>query len=938
MKTPAQKFEEWLISTGKDKAGLKERHIKDLRKLFETSGLVSSCFEYLPLACIIINREGFVTEINSKANEEFGDISNSDLYDITAKEDFEELSSMLEELKVKGAAFETVLKIGPHDYHVLAVEADNKNKINIMVLFKLDNTIITKAIRKKNESGESPALESLITEIVQSKAAESRMRRAADNYSSFIERLPVGIYRRSSDGTLLMANPAAMEMIGMKELSEANMIKCQSKINKPGYDIQEFIENINDQNEVKAHVSKWKKPDGSYICIRETARAVRDEQSELLYIEGIMEDISEEVNSGKRPAKNIHILNKIMNSSSEALWEYFPENGYIELSHRYQEITGFSCDKKTTLKEAVTDIFQDEFREKVAGNLEKLLNKQKEFFETEGRITTADGNAKWVNLKAYYIKDEINGDSVIGNILNLNAKIENEKAVEYNEKKFRGLFEQSTDGIILISPDGKINDWNSSCSEMIGVNASDVINKSLDELSGMKRVKESGLLDFLLEQSSNFSDNKFKKLKGPREFTLYSADDSTRLIQAHSFIIMVEKSFQIGTVLRDITDLRNISEAYRILADQSIQGISIVSEGRIKYSNKAFLDISGYSADDVASMQWNDFIKIAHPDYRDSIDKRLKNILEGGKEKGENHLKIITKDKKEKWVEAFSILIEYKGKPAIQSIIMDITDRVNAELEKEKTLKSQLNAERKKNEAMRIIEESAKIASIGVVAGGITHEINQPLNAIKIGSDGLLLWNEKSKNSMPSSIIKIIKGISESSDRISEIISHMRSYWNESTPGSLLSIDLNEAVNNSVNLIQRRLDSHEITLIKQLFEKNIFIRGERVHLELMINNLINNSYNALKNINIKDKFIKLETYLKDDYAFFEINDNGPGIPEEDMNSIFDPFHSKMGLSGHDNLGLAIVKMFAERFGAKISSRNNLLGGACFTIRFQNLEH
>ena len=266
--------------------------------------------------------------------------------------------------------------------------------------------------------------------------------------------------------------------------------------------------------------------------------------------------------------------------------------------------------------------------------------------------------------------------------------------------------------------------------------------------------------------------------------------------------------------------------------------------------------------------------------------------------------------------------------------IMDITDRKKSEEQKRNINKLTIEAEKQKNEAIQLINKSALLASIGVIAGGITHEINQPLNAIRMGADGLLFWN-KQHRVLPEMMTEMLEGISEAASRIDEIIKHMRSYWVEPNNKQFNLISLNSAVEKAVSLISQKLQSSEIKLKLFSSDEDLMVKANPVQLELIINNLIINSANALRNTDYKDKWIKINTHKDSQYIYLEISDNGTGLPDiTDTQKLFYPFFSTHKPQEGTGLGLAIVKMFADRFGAKITARNLPNRGAIFTIFFK----
>lgn len=266
--------------------------------------------------------------------------------------------------------------------------------------------------------------------------------------------------------------------------------------------------------------------------------------------------------------------------------------------------------------------------------------------------------------------------------------------------------------------------------------------------------------------------------------------------------------------------------------------------------------------------------------------------------------------------------------------VQDITNQKEYETEQRLLLELKYEAERKQNEAKQIIDNTARLASIGVIAGGITHEINQPLTAIKISADSILYWNKQNQNVLPERVANLLQIISDGSNRIDEIVKHMRTFWLESEKKEIIPVDLNNTILHSVNLLQQKINSHDVMLNIKLADCEINVMADAIQLELVINNLIINSINALDEVEIRNKFINIRTLEYPNYYLLEISDNGCGLPDVNVNSLFDPFYSTGKNKGGTGLGLAIVKMFLDRFDASIDANNNDEGGATFTIEFK----
>ncbi|MCP4214003.1 MAG: GHKL domain-containing protein [bacterium] len=243
------------------------------------------------------------------------------------------------------------------------------------------------------------------------------------------------------------------------------------------------------------------------------------------------------------------------------------------------------------------------------------------------------------------------------------------------------------------------------------------------------------------------------------------------------------------------------------------------------------------------------------------------------------------------------------------------------------------DAEQKRIEAVKHAARSTRMASIGVMAAGITHEINQPLNAIKVTADSIRFWNQRNPGRLPDIFVDQLSLITESVNRIVEIIQHMRAFWVVPDAPRISHIDINQAVTNALSLTRQQMHKHEITHRFHSTNSALIIDANLIHIEQIIVNILVNAIHALDEVNRDQKSISLITRRDVEQAILEISDNGPGLASLDTDKLFDPFFSTHTEGGGTGLGLAIVKRYIDRYNGTVQVNNNADYGARFTISF-----
>jgi len=133
----------------------------------------------------------------------------------------------------------------------------------------------------------------VLRDITERKRAELALREGEEHFRSFIDNLPVGVYRTTPDGLVLMGNPALLRTFGYNSLQELASRHLERGKSEAGYSRGAFLGQIEPEGEARGFQGAWKRPDGSEVFVRESARAIRAEDGKVLYYDGIVEDVTE---------------------------------------------------------------------------------------------------------------------------------------------------------------------------------------------------------------------------------------------------------------------------------------------------------------------------------------------------------------------------------------------------------------------------------------------------------------------------------------------------------------------------------------------------------------------------------------------------------------------------------------------------------------------
>ena len=345
--------------------------------------------------------------------------------------------------------------------------------------------------------------------------------------------------------------------------------------------------------------------------------------------------------------------------------------------------------------------------------------------------------------------------------------------------------------------------------------------------------------------------------------------------------------------------LKHSRDKYRVFFEKSVDAMLIIEDYKFVDCNKAALKMLHYGKkEEMINTHPAELSPEYQPDGKKSIEK-AKEMMDIAYQKGAILFEWIHKRKNGELfpVEVSLTAISTDETKILHTVWRDISARKKAEMERNKLKEELLH--------------SQKMEAIGLMAGGVAHDLNNILSGI-VTYPEVLLYNMPSDNPMykPLTIIK------ESGERAAAIVADLLTVARGiAAPRKVC--DLNKLIINHLNSpehLHLRKINPGVSLETNLSSELLLISCSEVHIRKIIMNLIVNAYEAVNaNGNIivstHKKYIKNppNELQKGDYNVLSVIDNGQGIPKEDLKRIFEPFYTKkfLGRSG-TGLGLSIV--------------------------------
>ena len=180
-------------------------------------------------------------------------------------------------------------------------------------------------------------IQAIVNDVSSRKKAEEALQKSEEQFRSLFENVSIGIYRASPEGSILMANPAAIKMLGCRDLSELQKSVLEQEAFGPSYTKHHFKDLLEQGGEIIGKEAVWKRMDGTDVYVRENARVIRDSQGNLLYYEGTIEDFSERKMAENQLIENENRLIKL-NATKDKFFSIIAH----DLKSPFNSIMGFS--------------------------------------------------------------------------------------------------------------------------------------------------------------------------------------------------------------------------------------------------------------------------------------------------------------------------------------------------------------------------------------------------------------------------------------------------------------------------------------------------------------------------------------------------------------------------------------------------------------------
>jgi len=566
----------------------------------------------------------------------------------------------------------------------------------------------------------------------------------------------------------------------------------------------------------------------------------------------------------------------------------------------FAEISGYTVKELLSLQpQEVKAMIHPEDQTLVWGRFRDRLMGKPVPPQYEYRGIRKNGAVLWLEMFASCI--EYGGKPAIqGAIIDISERKKLEDALHLRAN----LLNEATDSIIAHDLDGNLIYMNEatcrtrgySTEEMLTMNVKALVSPRMaDAVNGrLQRIQKEGAVTLESEHMRK--------------------DGSVFPVEVYARTVNLGDRTIILSVIRDITEhkkaeaaLRESEERYRALLDLGERiGEAVVmlqdderGIGRHVYVSEEWSRITGYSKEELMDISMADLI---HPKDRQEAIRRHERRMRGEVLPGLYELTILRKDGSEVPVEVTYAYSSYKAQKVNVGYIRDIS-------------------ERKKMEEQLIV--TGRLASIGELASGVAHELNNPLTSI-IGFSELLLNKD-----IPDDVREDLKVIHREAQRTAQVVRNLLTFArkHETTKKPM---DINQAIKSALDLRAYEQKVHNIEVVTNFDASLPEITADIFRLQQVFVNIIINAEYFMVQAHGKGR-LTVTTERKGDVIRASFADDGPGIREEHLRHVFDPFFTTKEVGKGTGLGLSICHGIVTEHGGNIYVKSQLNRGATFIV-------
>ena len=818
--------------------------------------------------------------------------------------------------------------------------------------------------------GFNDMLEQIQRREVDRDRAENALRESEEKFRTLTSNIPGAVYRCANDRawTMDFISETIEEISGYPTSDFVqNSVRSYASILYP--EDREMVGGI-----VEEAISKRApfiidyrivRSDGSVRWVYEKGQPIFSDDGNVLWLDGVIFDITERKHDELELAKHKEHLEELVeertrdlrasekkyrllaDNVSDTIWTLDLKEHFTYLSPSIERLAGYTQEEAAhlTLAGILTPSSLQIARESIRRRFAEGDYERTEFLELE--ILRKDGSAFWSEITSTPVLDEEgNISGFLGITRDITERIKAQEALKESEERLRLALDATNTGLWdLDLRTGKVyrsphlySKLGYGSDEMARTREEFCRLVHPDDLEPMRRRFEEHL-----ERGSEYkAEIRIKRKNGEWCWFIDSGEVIERDNDGRP-LRMVGTDVDISDLKRAEEALRESEERFRSISASALDAIIMMDhEGNISYWNEAAEKIFGYSSQEALGGECHLFLapQHSHETYREGFS-RFKLTGQGAAVGKTLELAAVRRDGTEFPIELSVSAVKLQGKWNAIGILRDITERKQAEeaIRQANVELHQANEELKSTQIQLV--QSQKMASLGKLVAGVAHEFNNPIgavlssnNTLKVGIRKFEAACDEAKNTVCQArpetqrVLAAMENsqrvIEEGAQRVAAIVKRMTAFA-RLDESEIKRVDIYESLEDTIFMFQHELKPG-VTFRKD-FDELPLITCYPARLNQLFLQLFRNANQAME----REGEIVVRTRRDEDAVHIAISDTGRGIPQQDLDKIFDPGFTTWGVGVGVGLGLSICYQIVQENHGRIEVESKVGRGTTFTI-------
>jgi PAS domain S-box-containing protein len=533
-------------------------------------------------------------------------------------------------------------------------------------------------------------------------------------------------------------------------------------------------------------------------------------------------------------------------------------------------------------------------------------------YSEEFRFRHQDGGWRWLHCENTVVHDEAGQPTELyGFLVDVTdrhaARAYAEQSIAFESR----VIAEAKIGIVVFDLELRYRLWNPYIARLLGIDAAEVVGRTPWEI--------------FPGQARTFLRRDLRRAlagvvtSGVRE--LENRQTGVRVTMAATLAPMQSAAGEllgVVLILRDISEERRLQEAYessersfRALIDEAPDGMLVLRDGRVIYANRSLLALLGHEVP--GDLLGRPVLELVRADQRALAEHRLAHV-EGAAFAASQDYAFLGRGGREVPVELRSTRISFDGQPALLAICRDQTERL--------ALQTQLMA-------------SDRLSSMGALAAGVGHEINNPLAAILANLDTGLRELEAFR-AMPglAAALEPLRDAREAAIRLKDIARDLKLFSRAEDEG-VAAVDLAALMDSTLRLAHNEI-KHRASLRRD-YRQVPRVLANQARLGQVFLNLLINATQAIPEGHAAEHEIVVTLRGEAEHAIIEVRDTGSGIAPPLLARIFEPFFTTKPAGVGTGLGLAVCQRLVQAAGGTILAESEPGKGSLFRVTLPAAE-